>query len=353
MLLIKKKQKLKLFKSLIKWHFNYYFLKKSFPLISVFYLTNICNYKCMMCNIWRNKQKNVIPLIKFKKIINDLSQMGCYYVGISGGEPLLLNDIYERLQYAKSKIPYVHMVTNGYLLDEKSAKQLGKIGIDDIALSIDGPKEIHDKIRGIDGAFDRTVNAIKLLKKYSPQTKIVVNTIISPYNIDKLYDVVKLVKRLGVNQKFQPLNIHPTFKNQDSISKNYPINNTDIQKIKEFIKFIQKQKFVINSKYFLKNIPNYFKKQLKYGVFNSQCNLPYYYCEFNEKCEVFPCLTAMNWENGFEINENFKKTFNSKNYKNKQNQLKKCKLCQNNMYICYLEPRITFPLSNFIKYILN
>ncbi len=348
----KEKSRLALLNRVIKWHIYYYLLGKPFPLYAGIYITNRCNYRCVMCNIWRNQKKSIVPIDIFRNIVDDLSKMGCYYLSFSGGEPLLVKDIFERIAYAKKKMPYVHMVTNGFLLDEKVAKKLAGIGIDDVAVSIDGIGKAHDNIRGVVGAYDRAVRAIENLKKYSPKTKIVINTIVSSFNIEELYNVADLAEKLKVYQKFQPINWHPIFEKQKTRSKKWSISKEQINQIKKFAEFAKKKKFILNSKHFLDNLPNYFAKNLKGGIFNEDCELPYFYCEFNERGEIFPCLTAMDWRNGFSLKKGLFNVFRSKAYKQKQKELEKCRICKRDMYVCYLEPRMTFPITKFFRYTL-
>ena len=64
--------------------------------------------------------------------------------------------------YAKQKIPFVHVVTNGSLLTEEVIAKLAATGVDEISVSIDGLEETHDRIRGEHGAFTKTVATIKI-----------------------------------------------------------------------------------------------------------------------------------------------------------------------------------------------
>ena len=145
-MLIKTNKNIKLLSRILKWHFKYYILGKPSPLIFVLYITTRCNFKCKMCNIWRNPSKQDFDIDKLKLILKEISK-DCYYFGISGGEPLLIPNIFEILTYAKRYIPYIHIVTNGYLIDEDVAKKFAQTKIDEISISIDGLEETHNKIR--------------------------------------------------------------------------------------------------------------------------------------------------------------------------------------------------------------
>src|SRR4030042_23016 len=235
-----------LLKKAASWHFSYYFLKKARPIACGIYVTNRCNLRCQMCNIWRNPQEETIPLASYKKIIDDLKNLGCYYVSLSGGEPLLVSDLDERLIYSKKKIPYLHMVTNGFLLDDAWAKRLAGIGINEVSISLDGLEEKHDAIRGIKGSFTQAWKAIHNLKKYAPKITIVVNSIISPNNISDLYEISRLVRKNNLLHKFQPHNDHPVFDNQKDESAKVRCSREDIEEIKKFIQFILPLDNIVN-----------------------------------------------------------------------------------------------------------
>ena len=350
--LIKAKNNLKLLSKVSRWHFNYYILNRSSPLVFVLYITTKCNFKCQMCNIWKKSDKMDLNAEKIKSVLKEVSK-SCYYFTISGGEPLLRKDIFEILSFAKQQIPYVHLVTNGYLVNEDIAKKLAKTKIDEVSISIDGLEKTHDNIRGVKGAYKNAVNAIILLKKFAPDIKIVVNTIIVKDNVQELKELTKLTESLKVYQKFQPINQHPSFHEIGRESKKLSdFTSEDIAEIRKFLDYISKKRHVINSSYFLSEIPNYFTKNTNHGIFKEKCNLQDFYCEVFEG-RLYPCLSPFNWENGYVLDEGFKKVYYSKDYRKRAKQLTHCRLCKENMYVCYLEPRITFPLTNFIKYQLK
>lgn len=263
---------------------------------------------------------------------------------------MLVKDIMERLTYAKARIPYVHFVTNGYLLSKEIARDLANTKIDEISISIDGLAETHDSVRGKQGAFEHALAAIENLKTFAPKINIVINSVLSPANVSDLYEVVKIVENLGLMHKFQPINNHPVFDKQKTTSVSYKSNMEDIAHVKEFTEFAKKRGNIANSNYFLSQISNFFTGKVEGGIFTDECLVGYHYCEIKEDAELYPCLTGMEWKNGFKLDKGFKEVFYSKEYKEQVNKLRNCKECQKNMYVCYFEPRITFPIKNYIKY---
>jgi len=341
-----------LFYNAFKWHINYYLFGKSFPMIAQFYVTHRCNFRCEWCNFWRNPLKNnEISLTKFKQIISDLSKMGTCYINFTGGEPLLMQDIMERISYCKKKIPFVHMVSNGFLMTKEKAVQLSKTGIDAISISVNGIKETYDKTTGVKGSYDRAIEAVKLLKKYAPNVRVSINSIITPTNTNELYQLVKLADELDVEQKFQAICAHPEFKGQETKSEINKEINQNIIEVKKFIKFILTKKTILNNPKYLKAVPDYFLGKNKEGIFMQDCELQYFFCEFFENGKVSPCLYGSNWQNYSVIdNNNIKSVLKSKSYKCEQKRLKKCRECKKAMQLCVMEPRFIFPITNLIKF---
>lgn len=335
-----------------RWHLNYLFTKAPLPLACGLYLTSKCNFKCNFCNIWRKIAPTTLSFAKAKNIIRDLSDTGCFYLSFTGGEPLLVDYIFDLLTYAKrGNIKYIHLVTNGYLLDVKSASRLKETGINEISISIDAREELHDKNRGVAGAYNKAIMAIENLKKYAPDIKIVLNAIFSPEEPFECFHVLELAQRYETYVKVQPLNQHPIF-DKDNYSHIY-FKNIQCAKIKEAVAKLREDRRVVNSDIFLDNIYNFFCQKERLVLKDSPCLFGYHHIEILEDANMYPCLEGLNWQNGFNFNGSLRDILHSNDYKSILEKLKNCQGCQRNYYICYYEPRICFPLNNFLRYVLH
>ena len=185
-LILKKHISYKFIKRILGWHLNYYLFGRGTPLSAGVYINDVCNYKCLMCDIRMKDQATVYRCEDQKRDIDSLSKMGVIYYSVSGGEPTLVKDLPERLAYAASKIPYVHLVTNGSTMTKDLAKRLGKTGIQEISVSLDGLQEFHNTMRGVENSFEKSWNAVGLLHQHAPRIEIVINSILTPYNLDSL-----------------------------------------------------------------------------------------------------------------------------------------------------------------------
>ena len=141
-------------------------------------LSVLCNLRCQMCWWWgengigfklaQNKDPMVTKQLTKEevfKIVDELAATHRPSFYISGGEPFIREDTLEIIEYIASKGCLVSLTDNGTLLNDSQLKSLADIKNLGITFSIDGPKEIHDRIRG-KGMYERTTNNIKKLLEY-------------------------------------------------------------------------------------------------------------------------------------------------------------------------------------------
>jgi MoaA/NifB/PqqE/SkfB family radical SAM enzyme len=131
---------------------------------------NICNSKCLMCNIWQQKKQIEISTNKLRSIFSDPFFSEVENVGITGGEPTLRDDLYELYMALPEVLPNfkgASFITNG-LLSEKAIDVYSRInnyylkkGFNFSGMvSIDGLDDIHNKVRGKKNAFEKTVKTL-------------------------------------------------------------------------------------------------------------------------------------------------------------------------------------------------
>lgn len=155
--------------------------------------TYACNLSCPYCEASAGSAaSNELTTIEAKTFIDDLFGMGVKHLFISGGEPLVRPDIIELMGYANEKRIIIGLATNGYLVEEmwdelKGLKYLLYF------TSIDGPRELHDKVRGKRGSFDRALHALERFEEIGVNMRLV-NTVVHPGNIGQLDDLLGIIK---------------------------------------------------------------------------------------------------------------------------------------------------------------
>ena len=224
-------------------------------------LTYKCNLKCVMCPVWSMDDNQELKLDDIKELVDAVSP-GCCYFSFSGGEPLLVKDIYKMLSYASAKIPFVHLVSNGLILTEEVASRLASTGLAEVSLSLDGEESFHNLIRGNEQSFKKVIEAISNIKKHAPKVKISINAVIFPGYLNQLKKTVELAKELNINIKVMPVIRHFYFSKEEGLLPEMKFDNIDTQELSELIKYLRNCKHVLNSKFYLKSIINYFLRYL-------------------------------------------------------------------------------------------
>lgn len=135
-------------------------LGEKIPLAVSWALTFRCNQQCLYCGIWQNQCRELrTPEVLY--ILEQFKKLGTRWISFTGGEPLLREDIGEIIRYAKKSGIYVSINSNGRLVPEK-INQLQ--GADRIKLSLDGPPEINDRVRG-QGSFRAVEEAVRICRE--------------------------------------------------------------------------------------------------------------------------------------------------------------------------------------------
>jgi radical SAM protein with 4Fe4S-binding SPASM domain len=161
-----------------------------------------CNLKCEMCNHWRETREPPVPAKRFRDVLTELADLGTKKIHISGGEPMLRPQIPDLIEHTASLGIRVTMTTNGTLIDKTNAKRLVEAGLRGVNISIDSPiRKMHEKIRGVEGAFKATVRAVELFRRYKHKGKLTIriNTVVSRTNYTTLESLPDLAHELGAD----------------------------------------------------------------------------------------------------------------------------------------------------------
>lgn len=140
------------------------------PFLVSWNLTKRCNLRCGHCYLDSSEidGSSDISTIDAKKTIDQIASVNPNALLImTGGEPLLRDDLFALIGYADGKGLIVVVGTNGTLLDDSAAKNLLKSGVKGVGISIDSiAPDYHDSFRGIKGAWGKTVNGMEVLKRH-------------------------------------------------------------------------------------------------------------------------------------------------------------------------------------------
>lgn len=169
-------------------------------------VNNTCNLHCKMCDVGvdytdSNFYQNLVgtkplhmPLDLFKKIAD---QTALYYpntkLGLAFTEPLVYVHLYEALKYASEKNLYTAITTNALSL-RKWADKLVDAKLNELNVSLDGPADVHNQIRGYAKSFEKAIEGIDYLLTLKNAPTISVFCVITQWNIGRLKEFVDYFK---------------------------------------------------------------------------------------------------------------------------------------------------------------
>lgn len=203
-------------------------LWQSGPFIVYWNITSKCNLNCKHCHAIRNGNDDLTST-QYKEVIEKLALSDVKIIIIAGGEPLLIEKIWEILGTIKSFGIRAYLITNGYYLNQNTITLLVETKVDGIQVSLDSPyPEVHDRFRGIDGSFYKAINAIEICKEHS--VNVSVNTVIMPENINDLEIMGEKLKELGIANWRLTINV-PKGRGKQEYDKLQISDSTIIDKI--------------------------------------------------------------------------------------------------------------------------
>ena len=169
------------------------------PLVISWNVTRKCNLKCSHCYINATKEelRGELTTEEAKRLMDQISDVSRPLLILSGGEPLLREDIYDLIRYGASKGFRMGLGSNGSLLDEVVARKLRDAGIKTVSISLDSSiPEKHDEFRGVEGSWQKAVKAVKALKQNG--VLVQVNTTVTQQNHGEIDEIMSLAEQIGV-----------------------------------------------------------------------------------------------------------------------------------------------------------
>jgi len=193
------------------------------PKMEHFYirLNNICNAQCEFCDVWRTVEDHD-PKIDFDKLVDELLALKVQEVNIHGGEAFLSKAFFSMLEKADSRLRF-SITTNGSFLRPQMMDRIVNRGLSRIYLSIDHHDPVENaKSRGIPKIASTLIPNLLDLIKAHPGVEVIINHVVSSFNIDTISTFVTKMKDIGVDA----VNLIPI--------KDYPALNVSEIQIEKF-----------------------------------------------------------------------------------------------------------------------
>ncbi len=161
-------------------------------------ITRRCNLNCIHCrsSSTMESEQGEFSFEDAKAFLDDVAKISKPTIVLTGGEPLLREDVFDIAAYGTEKGFRMCIATNGTLVDDYVCKEMKKAGIKIVSLSLDGSTaQVHDDFRKQPGAYEGVIRAAELFKKH--EIPFLINSSFTKRNAFDIPNVYKKARELG------------------------------------------------------------------------------------------------------------------------------------------------------------
>ena len=165
--------------------------------ILILYPHSRCNCRCVMCDIWKTSESREITTADLERHAADIESLGVRWVIFSGGEPLMHSDLFRLCAVLRPLGVRLTILSTGLLL-ARHARNIVE-HLDEVIVSLDGPPDVHNRIRRVAGAFESLSEGIRELRQLRPDFPIAGRCTVQRQNCTSLNATVDTARELGLN----------------------------------------------------------------------------------------------------------------------------------------------------------
>ena len=287
------------------------------PFIAGHKLLYTCNLRCQMCPFWRRPDEALLTVDEERKMMDSLADFGVSYMGFEGGEPFLRRDLPEILRESHDRF-FTSVVSNGWMLKDRFREV--RDYIDHLFVSIDGIGGVHDRLRGVEGSFEKARQGIAVASSEIP---VSLSSTITSENTDQVDMIVAFAEEMNVSVSFQIAYNYSTAENKSPSQSNLKGAITKLLDLKK------NGAPILESKEYFESVINSW-----YNWIGWKCK-PWLTLNIDPKGRVvLPCYVLNEYAGSQKVWEvDLPKVWNSVNWE----QYETCNKCA---LSCYLEPSL-------------
>ncbi len=262
-----------------------------------------CNCRCKMCDIWRAKERNEIASDEISAWMPEWKKLGISRVVLSGGEALLHSHLWDLCALLRDEDIGITLLTTGLLLEKEAAHIVQYC--DDVIVSLDGPREIHNRVRNIPTAFDKMARGIAAIKSTGASISISGRCTIQLTNYRYIRETVLAAKEMGLDRiSFLAADVsseafnRPEGWDKDRVSE-VALSRADLPLLKEELEFLELEFSEEFENGFIAESPEKLRRRLlQYfsaitgaaEFFPNNCNAPWVSTVIESDGMVRPCF---------------------------------------------------------------
>ncbi len=169
---------------------------KFFPDTVVWEITFACNMRCIHCGTSAGTRRaDELSTDEALSLIDELAELGCTNVTLSGGEPLIRNDWRTLAARLKENGLTTYLITNGYAMTPQIADDIRELGFKRVGISVDGMEKVHNHIRQRSDSYEKCLAALDIMREREVEFCVVSQ--VSNMNLAELDDMHKMLVDRG------------------------------------------------------------------------------------------------------------------------------------------------------------
>ncbi len=262
-----------------------------------------CNCRCVMCDIWQaNANKQELSREDIERQMGSFRNLHVQRVVLSGGEALMHQNLWTLCELLREMSIEITLLSTGLLL-KKFAADVVK-WCDEVIVSIDGSREIHDSIRRVPRAFDRLAEGIAALREQRPSYPVSARCVLQRHNFRDLPNIVEAAHEIGLNRiSFMSVDVSSTAFNRPEPWQEPRVAEValDRDETAEFSRIVEdtiqrfapdfESRFISESPEKLRRLPSYYAALNGLGEFpTTVCNAPWVSSVVEADGTVRPCF---------------------------------------------------------------
>jgi MoaA/NifB/PqqE/SkfB family radical SAM enzyme len=264
-----------------------------------------CNCRCLMCDIWQaNAMKKELSREDIEQQMGSLRNLHVQRIVLSGGEALMHQNLWTLCELLRelNKDLQITLLSTGLLL-KTFARDVVK-WCDEVIVSVDGSREVHDSIRRVPKAFDRLAEGIAALREQQPEYPVSARCVLQRTNFRDLPNIVQAAHDIGLNRiSFMAVDVSSTAFNRPTPWEEPRVSEVALDRAEtvEFQRVVEdtirqypldfESRFISESPQKLRRLPSYYAALNGLGEFPpTVCNAPWVSSVVEADGTVRPCF---------------------------------------------------------------
>ena len=262
-----------------------------------------CNCRCVMCDIWKgNNNVKQLNEADIEKLLSSLKKFNTKSIVMSGGEALMHPNFFRLCEIIKAHKMSITILSTGLLLQKYTNEIIAMT--DEVIVSLDGSKEVHDKIRNIPNAYEKLKEGVQSIKKIKKDYRVTGRSVIQHANYLDFPNIVDAAHEIGLDQiSFLTADVstdafnRPELWSEDKIGE-ISLSIDELKKFKDIIEYLIKSHSKDFQNGFIAESPDkirrfYFYYAAFYGLNEFpevRCNAPWVSTVIEPDGTIRPCF---------------------------------------------------------------